>query len=66
MKARKKKPRLIVLGIGYTWYSKRRPEDSFGTCVQLHKKPNVDDLVKLEWGNTGNWNRVRLLIEVLD
>jgi len=67
-----KKPRRVVLGIGYPWYSKRSNHGDY-THVELTQtpvNPNIllrgrEKNVELNYGNTGNWNKVRLVLEIL-
>lgn len=69
---RAKKPKRIVLGAGHPWYS-GRIDGGFST-VQLTRKPvpqsillrGGEELVPLKHGGTGNWNKVRLVLEVLE
>jgi hypothetical protein len=64
-----KKPKRILLGEGHPWFS----GDHFD-CVQLTVEPVPESIllrgknrktVPLAFRNIGNWNRVRLVLEVL-
>ena len=70
MAKRAAKPKRVVLGEGHPWFSGK----SGYTNVQLTKEPVAssilmrggEQLVELRFKNIGNWNRVRLVLEVLD
>lgn len=57
-KPKAKKPRRVVLGVGHPWFSL--------TTVALTKAPVHESiLLRLSWKNLGNWNKIRLVAEVL-
>ncbi len=74
MKKPKNKVKRIVLGVGHPWYS-REIKGSEGWSydhVSLTPEPIVSSLVVSVWktvplntGGTGNWNKVRLVLEIL-
>jgi hypothetical protein len=67
-----KKPRRVVLGEGHPWFSTTRGHGTFDT-VQLTVDRVAESillrggekLVPFKCGGVGNWNRVRLVLEVL-
>lgn len=71
-KTEKKAKRRVVLGEGHPWFfsSDKRHTDS----VYLTEKPVAsfilarggETTVGIDWDDLGNWNRVRLVIEVLE
>lgn len=73
MATKKRKVKRVVLGEGHPWYFTSTPRSGFYDSVQLTQKPVAssilfrggETLVPLDWGGTGNWNRVRLVLEIL-
>lgn len=73
-KKKKKAIQRIVLGEGHPWYSASRSAGNLYDCVQLTEKPVAESIllrggettVPFEYGDTGNYNRVRLVLEVLE
>lgn len=69
----KRKPKRVVLGEGHPWYSSSVRGGTYDN-VQLTTKPvNVSILLRgneltvpLKFDGTGNWNRVRLVLEILE
>ena len=67
---KRKKVKRIVLGVGYPWYFSRRATYD---CVRLTVLPVAQSIllrggektVPLKIGGTGNWNKVRLVLEIL-
>ena len=67
-----KKPRRIVLGIGHPWYFSST--GCLYDCIKLTEKPVAQSIllrggektVPLIGGDTGNWNKVRLVLEILE
>lgn len=71
MKKGKRSKKRIVMGEGYPWYFVHRPGEGWPSGVKLYKTSERGcaepmELVTLKYGNTGNWNRVRLVLEVLE
>lgn len=72
MKTNRKKPRRVVIGVGHPWYS-RSPGSKDYDRIQLTVLPVAPSIllrggektVVLSPKNTGNWNKVRLIMEVL-
>lgn len=71
---KRKKPKRIVLGTGYPWYSTTETKGCGYTKLQMTKTPvpesillrqGKEELVNFEIQGTGNWNKVRLVLEVL-
>ena len=68
-----KKPKRIVLGEGHPWYFSTVKGGSYD-AVQLTGEPVAASIllrggektVPLKYSGTGNWNRVRLVLEVLE
>jgi len=63
--------RRVVLGTGHPWFSTR--DGGEYTTVTLTRHPVAQsillrefDWVPIKFSDIGNWNRVRLVIEVLD
>lgn len=65
----------IILGIGYPWYSTTQTKGHGYTKLQLTKTPvpqsillrqGKEELVEFDPQGTGNWNKVRLVMEVLE
>ena len=70
----KKARRRVVLGVGHPWYSATPTKGSAHTCLQMTKTPvpqsilfrqGKEELVEFDPQGTGNWNKVRLVMEVL-
>ena len=65
--------RRIVLGKGHPWFFSSATSPNQMDCIQLTQKPVAQSIllrggektVPLQWKNLGNWNRVRLVIEVI-
>jgi hypothetical protein len=70
MPTRRKAKRRIIMGEGHPFYFTGPDGDTgrspFGTAVCLTKRRIPSSLVELKWGNTGNWNKVRLVLEVIE
>ena len=69
-KAKPKKPRRVVLGVGHPWFT--AIDDSLYARVALTRTPVAQsillrqfDWLPLKFRNLGNWNRIRLVAEVL-
>lgn len=68
----KRKVKRIVLGEGHPWYSSALRGGLYDT-VQLTNMPVSQAIiareyacfVPLNYGDSGNWNRVRLVLEVI-
>ena len=66
-----KKIKRVVLGTGHPWYSSSK--GGIYDRVELTTKPVAESIllrggeetVPLELGDTGNWNKVRLVLEIL-
>ena len=69
MATKKRKVKRVVLGEGHPWYFTSTPRGGFYDSVLLTQEPVAsrggETLVPLDWGGTGNWNRVRLVLEIL-
>jgi hypothetical protein len=69
---KKKAKRKIILAVGHPWYSGWR--DGGYTSLQLTRKPVAsslllrggEELCPLKHGDTGNYNKVRLVMEILE
>ena len=69
---KQKKVRRVVLGVGYPWYVGLRQAQY--DSVQLLVKPVAQSIllrggettIPLKYSGTGNWNKVRLVLEVLE
>lgn len=59
-------PKRIVMGEGHPYYFAKDAKADWGTAVCLTKERIPSELVRLKWGETGNWNRVRLVLEVIE
>ena len=61
----RRKARRIVLGVGHPWFF----EGTDLHVLRLYKQPKQPGVfhegVTLNTGSCGNWNKVRLVIEVL-
>ena len=59
----KKKPRRVVLGVGHPWFNRSLSQ---WTSVSLTKASAPPfDWVGLQFGDLGNYNKIRLVAEVL-
>lgn len=65
----------IVLGVGHPWYSRTETKGNAYTKLQMTKTPvpfsilerqGKEELVEFDPQGTGNWNKVRLVLEVLE
>ena len=70
-----KEPKRIVLGVGYPWYSTTPTKGNGFTKLQMTKTPvpqsillrqGKEELVEFDPQGTGNYNKVRLVLEVLE
>jgi hypothetical protein len=69
----KKKPRRVVLGVGYPWFSVDRAGRIAYDSVKLTTKPVCNSIlfrgkvetVGFKFRDVGNWNKVRLVLEIL-
>lgn len=59
----KRKPRRVVLGVGHPWFLE--PTQIGRTHLCLSSKPGGYADIGLKFGDLGNWNKVRLVLEVL-
>ena len=59
----KKKPRRVVLGVGHPWFY--HVGMGFYDKVALTSSQNKWPAKELNLGNLGNWNKIRLVAEVL-
>ena len=71
----KKRVRRIVLGIGHPWYSRTETKGPGYTNLQMTKTPvpyailarkGQEELVEFDPQGTGNYNKCRLVLEVLE
>lgn len=64
-KAKSRKVRRVVLGVGHPWFL----HDTYGTRSMVwlcaSDEYRIDSGVGLSYGNLGYWNKVRLVAEVL-
>jgi hypothetical protein len=60
---KKRRPRRVVLGVGHPWFN--LSPGAGRTHVSLSAKPNTLSDVVLNFRDLGNYNRVRLVAEVL-
>lgn len=60
--------RRVVLGEGHPWYTNHHNLRPGMTEIALTGGTTVtaEDFVSLSYDGTGNWNRVRLVLEVLE
>ena len=72
MVVKKRKVKRVVLGVGHPWFSSRPGEADY-TDIALTKRPVAASLVLrnfewvgLEYANVGNWNKARLVLEILE
>ena len=70
----KRKPKRVVLGVGYPWYSRKAPQGHGYTLLELTKtqvpesilfRTGREERVQFKIGETGNYNKVRLIMEIL-
>lgn len=70
-----KKVKRVVLGVGHPWYSRTETKGHGFTKLQLTKTPvpesillrqGKEELVDFETGGTGNYNKVRVVLEILE
>ena len=70
----KKKLRRVVLGVGYPWYSATEGKGYGFTNLQMTETPvpqsillrqGKEKLIEFDPQGTGNWNKVRLVLEIL-
>ena len=68
-----KKPKRVVLGTGHPWFFNRHKGGLMYTAVELTTKP-VQESILLRGGeehvdlaihDVGNWNKCRLVLEIL-
>jgi hypothetical protein len=68
----KRKPRRVVLGEGYPWFTFGNGNTPTSVALTMSAVHSSILLRKFDWveslnlDDLGNWNRVRLVIEVLD
>ena len=63
MPKKAKKPRRVILGVEHPWFLINGTVGRTHIC--LSSKPNEDADVVLKFRDLGNWNRIRLVAEVL-
>lgn len=77
MKARKKIKKRFVMGEGYPWYFMAKGGNrGLYDALTLYKEPLNDSIllrrdkqenrIPLFWSDTGNWNKVRIICEVIE
>lgn len=69
MKKQKKVKKRFVMGEGYPWYFMAGGVSrGLYDALTLYKKPlnEKSERIPLFWSDTGNWNRVRIVCEVLE
>jgi len=60
-----KKVRRVVLGVGHPWFTHKHTNIAFDS-VYLTPKAGADGSVPFRPTAVGNWNKVRLVLEVLE
>ena len=63
-----KKVRRVVLGTGHPWFlfsQRMGARQGVRTVVCLGAREGFSEDVRLNFGNLGNWNKIRLVAEVL-
>ena len=65
MSERKKKVRRVVLGVGHPWFAHKHTNIAFDS-VYLTPRAGVAGSVPFRPTAVGNWNKVRLVLEVLE
>lgn len=63
-RAKKRKVRRVVLGVGNPWFSHKHSSIEFD-CVYLTPGAGAAGSIPLKFRNVGNWNKVRLVLEIL-
>lgn len=58
-----RKPRRVVLGVGHPWFI--RTQDGRYTTVCMRKQEGYCPSMSLNLSDLGNYNRIRLVAEVL-
>lgn len=75
MATKRKKVKRVVLGVGHPWYSRSIGAGYGFTILQLTKTPvpqsilargGREELVEFDIKGTGNYNKVRLVLEILE
>jgi len=72
-KRKPKKPRRVVLGVGHPWFDRFKDHSGCGwrsvsltkTAVSASILLRAFDWAEIDTKGLGNWNRVRLVAEVL-
>ena len=59
-----KKVRRIVLAVGHPWFF-RKAEDIYFDAVYLTEGVGTGTSVPFKFKNVGNWNKCRLVLEVI-
>ena len=74
MRNKPKKVRRVVLGVGHPWFSAEKCGGGYSyNGVRLTEKPVAasilmrggEKLVDFKFSDVGNWNKVRLVLEVI-
>ena len=63
-KRKRKKVRRVVLGVGHPWFFSKAQGVMFD-AVYLTEHAGTGDSVAFKFRNVGNWNKVRLVLEIL-
>lgn len=69
-----KKPKRVVLAVGYPWYWGMENQSIKYTNLQMTKIPvsksilfrGKEKLLEFDPQGTGNWNKCRLVLEILE
>lgn len=63
-KAKRRKPRRVVLGVGHPWFFSKAQGVMYD-ALYLTEGSGTGDSVPFTFRNVGNWNQVRLVLEIL-
>lgn len=75
MKKKAKKVKRVILGVGYPWYSTTATKGTGYTVLQMTEtqvpqsilfRTGKEELVEFDVRGTGNYNKCRLVLEVLE
>lgn len=65
MRAKTKKVRRIVLGVGHPWFSVGMKRRIAYDTVRLFTAHGSAETVPFKFTDVGNWNKCRLVLEVI-
>lgn len=61
---KKRKPRRVVLGVGHPWFFARQGA-SYDAVMLFTGHNEAGSTVPFKFRGVGNWNKVRLVLEIL-